>query len=37
MIDTLAAAGLAEDLASAEPSGEHPLVEPMPGVAERRL
>ena len=37
VIDTLGAARLAEDFAAAEPNGEHPLVEPMPGVAERRV
>src|SRR6202011_4403519 len=37
VIDTLGAARLAEDFAAAEPSGEHPLVESMPGVAERRV
>ena len=37
VIETLGAARLAEDFAAGEPSGEHPLVEPMPGVAERRL
>ena len=35
MIDPLGAARLAEDFTAAEPGGEHPLVEPMPGVAER--
>ena len=35
-VDTLGAARLAEDFA-AEPSGHHPLVEPMPSVAERRI
>ena len=37
VIDTLSAARLAEDFAAGEPSGEQPLVEPMPGVAERRV
>ena len=37
VIDTLGAARFAEDFAAAEPSGEQPLVEPMPGVAERRV
>ena len=34
-IETLGAAGLSEDFAVGVTSGEHPLVEPMPGVAER--
>jgi hypothetical protein len=37
VIDTLGAARLAEDFSVGEPSGEQPLVEPMPGVAERRV
>lgn len=37
VIDTLGAARFAEDFAAAEPSGEQPLVEPLPGVAERRV
>ena len=36
-IETLGAARLAEDFAAGEPGGHHPLVEPMPGVAERRV
>jgi len=35
VVDTLGAARLAEDFAASEPRGEHPLVEPLPGVAER--
>ena len=37
VIETLGAARLAEDFAAGEPGGEQPLVEPMPGVAERRV
>ena len=35
VIETLGAARLAEDLAASEARGHHPLVESMPGVAER--
>jgi hypothetical protein len=37
VIDPLGAARLAEDFTAAELGGEHPLVESMPGVAERRV
>ena len=37
VIDPLGTARLAEEFTAAEPGGEHPLVEPMPGMAERRV
>jgi hypothetical protein len=36
VVDAGATAGLADDLAP-EPGGEHPLVQPLPGVTERCL